>query len=55
MDQIAQAMGETKQATQQFVAGAQETQAAISRLSDLARELEELTAQFRLSASKLSN
>ena len=36
MDQIAQAMSETGQATTQFVSGAQETQSAMGGLSELA-------------------
>jgi methyl-accepting chemotaxis protein len=48
MDQIAQAMGETKQATQQFVAGAQETQSAAAGLDDLARRLQELASTYKV-------
>ena len=43
MDQIAHAMNESRQATTQFVAGAQETQTAVGGLSELARELQRLT------------
>lgn len=48
MDQIAQAMTETGQATTQFVSGAQETQSAIGGLSELARSLEELASRYKL-------
>ena len=48
MDQIAQAMSETGQATTQFVTGAQETQTAIGGLSELARQLEGIAGHFRL-------
>jgi methyl-accepting chemotaxis protein len=48
MDQIAQAMGETSQATTQFVAGARESQTAAGHLDQVARELNEMAAAYKI-------
>jgi methyl-accepting chemotaxis protein len=48
MDQIAQGMQETSQATSEFVAGAQQSQAAVEGLTRVAAELDELAAQYKV-------
>jgi len=48
MDQIAQGMQETSQATGEFVAGAQQSQAAAEGLNQVASELQELAAQYKV-------
>jgi methyl-accepting chemotaxis protein len=46
MDQIALAMKEINQATKQFVDGARQTQLAAQSLTELARQMQSLTARF---------
>jgi methyl-accepting chemotaxis protein len=48
MDQIASGMQETSQATTEFVAGVQQSQTAAEGLNDVARELAELAAQYKV-------
>jgi methyl-accepting chemotaxis protein len=48
MDQIAQGMTETSQATGEFVAGVQQSQAAAEGLSQVASELQELAGQYKV-------
>ena len=50
MDQIAQAMSETRQATQQVVAGAEETQNTVAALEQVARELGDVSGYFKVAA-----
>jgi methyl-accepting chemotaxis protein len=48
MDQIAQGMQETSQATTEFVAGVQQSQTAAEGLNQVAAELQELAAQYKV-------
>jgi methyl-accepting chemotaxis protein len=48
MDQIAQGMQETSQATGEFVAGVQQSQTAAEGLNQVAAELQELAAQYKV-------
>jgi methyl-accepting chemotaxis protein len=48
MDQIAQGMQETSQATGEFVVGVQQSQAAAEGLNSVASELQELASQYKV-------
>ena len=50
MDQIAQAMSQTNQATTALAAGAQESERAIAGLNEVAVQLGEISARFKVSA-----
>jgi methyl-accepting chemotaxis protein len=48
MDQIAQGMQETSQATGEFVSSVQQSQIAVEGLTQVSSELKELAEQYRI-------
>jgi len=48
MDQIAQGMQETSQATNEFVSSVQQSQSAAEGLSQISSELTELAQQYKV-------
>jgi methyl-accepting chemotaxis protein len=48
MDQISQGMQDVNRATEQFVLGAQQSQKAAESLTELATQLQELTAKYKV-------